>query len=255
MSKKQTIENKKLVGKEFKNKFGSTIIMTEYRANNDIDVYFPEYNWTRTHTSFQHFKNQQTSCPYEPRTYGHGYLGEGQYTMKRGEKCFDIWRAMISRCYNEETYINHPTYKKCTVCDEWLNYQNFCLWFENNYYEISEETMCLDKDILIKGNTIYSPETCCFVPSTINNLFTNRKEHRGKYLIGVSKASKNRYTAYLNKKDKRVRLGTYLTEEDAFMAYKTEKEEYIKQVADLYINMIPDNLYQAMYDWTVDMND
>ena len=42
MSKKQTIENKKLVGKEFKNKFGSTIITTEYRANNDIEEYIKQ---------------------------------------------------------------------------------------------------------------------------------------------------------------------------------------------------------------------
>lgn len=50
----------------------------------------------------------------------------------------------------------------------------------------------LDKDILVKGNKIYSPETCCFVPQEINNLFTKRKSCRGTLPIGVKYIKENK---------------------------------------------------------------
>jgi hypothetical protein len=46
--------------------------------------------------------------------------------------------------------------------------------------------MHLGKDILVKGNKIYSYETCVFVPQRINELFTKRQNERGDYPIGVS---------------------------------------------------------------------
>ena len=39
--------------------------------------------------------------------------------------------------------------------------------------------MCLDKDILVKGNKIYSPNTCIFAPENINNLLQLIKENPG----------------------------------------------------------------------------
>ena len=65
------------VGEEKYNKFGSKMIIKEYRTNKDIDIYFPEYNWTAKNTRYNAFKKGQLSCPYEQRTFGIGYLGEG----------------------------------------------------------------------------------------------------------------------------------------------------------------------------------
>lgn len=59
---------------------------------------------------------------------------------------------------------NKPTYEGCTVCDEWLYFSNFKKWFDENYIEGFQ----LDKDIIIRGNKVYSPQTCCFVPKEIN---------------------------------------------------------------------------------------
>ena len=39
------------------NNFGSKMIIKEYRTNRDVDVYFPEYDWTFKHTVYNEFKN------------------------------------------------------------------------------------------------------------------------------------------------------------------------------------------------------
>ena len=154
-------------GEEKLNNFGSKMIIKEYRKYSDIDVYFPEYNWTFEHSTYTHFKKGNVKCPYEPRYYGIGYLGEGKYKMSENSKKkkeFKIWYNMLMRCYDPKYQEERSTYKGCKVEDYLLNFQNMCEWLENNYYEIPGEVMCLDKDILCKGNKIYSRDTCIFVP-------------------------------------------------------------------------------------------
>ena len=81
-------------GEENINSFGSKMIVKEYRKAIDIDVYFPEYDWTFEHTAYKNFKNGNIKCPYEPRYYGKGYLGEGKYKIKENSKLkkeYKIW--------------------------------------------------------------------------------------------------------------------------------------------------------------------
>ena len=79
-------------GEEKVNSFGSKIVIKEYRKRRDIDVYFPEYNWTFEHTTYSNFKNGNIKCPYEPRLYGKGYLGEGKYKAKENGKNTDEYK-------------------------------------------------------------------------------------------------------------------------------------------------------------------
>ena len=170
-------------GEERLNSFGSKMIIEEYRSAMDIDVYFPEYNWILKHIRYDVFKKGEIKCPYEPRVFGVGYLGEGKYTPTENGKIneyYDIWHHMIRRCYDPKSQEKNPTYKGCTVEDYLLNFQNMGEWLEENYYKVPGETMNLDKDILHKGNKIYSRETCIFVPHRINSLFTKCYMSRGK---------------------------------------------------------------------------
>ena len=247
------------------NKFGSKMEIIEYRMNRDIDVYFPEYNWITKNSAYKEFKNGSIICPYEKRYFGVGYLGEGKYkTRENGKstKCYYTWIHMLERCYSEKYKNKYSTYEGCIVCEEWLNFQNFAKWFYENYYEIEGERIELDKDILIKGNKVYSPNTCVFVPQRINSLFIKCNKNRGAYPVGVSYHKKNnKYVAScrvvnfkLNKsKDKY--LGSYNTLEEAFKVYKQFKEKYIKVVADLYKDKIPQKLYDAMYNYKVEITD
>ena len=243
------------------NNFGSKMVIVKYRKRKDIDVYFEEYDWTAENVNYGNFKKGKIACPYEPRVYRVGYIGEGKYRMVdengKHSKCYEVWVKMLQRCFDEKYQIKRPTYKGCEVCAGWLNFQVFAKWFYNNYYEIEGERIHLDKDILIKGNNIYSPETCVFVPQRINSLFVKRNKVRGEYPIGVSyhKMSK-KFVVHCNAYDnKKINLGYYSTSKEAFNVYKEFKEQYIKEVADEYKDKIPTKLYDAMYNYKVEITD
>mgnify|MGYP002672898694 CR=1 FL=1 len=253
------------IGEKGINNFGSEVIIVEYRNRIDIDVYFPEYNWTFKKAKYGNFKRGTITCPYEKRVYGEGYIGEGDYTAwKNGKitKCYNTWHHMLRRCYDEKYHERQPTYIGCKVSERFLNFQNFGDWDNDNYYKVEGEIMCLDKDILVKHNKIYSPETCIYVPQTINNLFTKRQNGRGDEPIGVTYNKRDdEYRAQCNLfniksgKSKRKYLGSYDNPEEAFKTYKQFKEKYIKQVADYYKDKIPQRLYQALYNYEVEIDD
>ena len=168
---------------------------------------------------------------------------------------------MLRRCYSKNSLDASPTYNDCSVCDEWLNFQNFAKWHNENYYEVANESMHLDKDILKKGNKIYSPETCIFVPSNINKLIINRRRDRGELLLGVTfRKDRNRYYAqcsdYIISGHKGGRyIGIYKSEEEAFYAYKDFKEKLIKKVAEKYKSFVPEKLYNALLEYEININD
>lgn len=241
------------------NNFGSKMIISAYRNTRDIDVYFPEYDWTFKYSRYKNFKNSSIICPYERRFKGVGYLGEGKYKFRENNKetrCYHEWMKMLERGYGKLWKERHPTYKDCYVCEEWHNFQNFAEWYYNNYYSVNEERMEIDKDILYKNNKIYSPQTCIIVPQRINILFVKSDKIRGNYPIGVHKHKNGNYVTQCDFNNSRKRyLGCYSTIEEAFNVYKMEKERYIKQVADEYKSYIPEKLYDAMYKYEVEISD
>lgn len=184
--------------------------------------------------------------------------------MIKGVEVYKIWRAMIQRCYSDKTHKIQPTYTICSVCNEWHNFQNFASWFEKNYYNLGEHKMCLDKDILLKGNKTYSPNTCIFVDNRINVLFTKNNRKRGKYPIGVYfKKDVGLYRSQCSvinddgTKSQKY-LGDYKTPQEAFDTYKKFKEMYIKQIADEYkekYDNFPDILYKALYNYKIEITD
>ena len=246
------------VGEINYNKFGSKMEIIAYRGANDIDVYFEEYNWVCNNT-WNNFKKGGIVCPYERRTCSVGFIGKGKYKPKENNKptkVYSYWHHMMNRCYLFHEH--NITYTDCLVDENWHNLQNYGKWFDDNYYEIKGEKMCLDKDILVKGNKIYSPSTCIFVPERINTLFCKSKKSRGDLPIGVRwNKSKGKFEANISIDNKQTYLGSFNTIEEAFQCYKTFKENYIKQVADDYYSqgLIPKKLYDAMYRYEVEITD
>lgn len=251
-------------GEENYNKYGALMKIIKYNNANDILVEFQDEHKTKVHTSYKHFKKGNVSNPYDKTVFSIGYIGEGEYKIsenKKAVKAYDVWRSMILRCYDPYFLNRQITYIDCYVCKEWHCFQNFAEWFYQNYYEIEGEKMHLDKDILVKGNKIYSPETCVFVSNKINNLFIKQQNHRGKYPIGITEYYDKKRYRYLTVQcctlEKQEYLGTFPLNRpfQAFTVYKNFKEKYIKEVADKYKELIPTKLYDALYKYEVEIND
>lgn len=172
---------------------------------------------------------------------------------------YHTWVEMLKRCFCDYYKNSNKTYTECKCCDEWKSFSAFKMWFDNpaNGYK---DGYCLDKDILFKGNKVYSPETCCFVPNEINVLLCKSDAQRGRMPIGVYErtlVNGSSYTANLSKNGRRVNLGTYHSVEEAFQAYKQAKEAHIKDMATQYYNdgKITKKVYDALMRYEVEITD
>ncbi len=184
---------------------------------------------------------------------GIGYIGIGPaigWKNGKNTKVYQTWRDMIRRCYSEKTQATRQTYENCSVDEYWHSFQNFAKWYNENYVEGYQ----LDKDILIKGNKIYSSDKCLFVPKIINTLFTKSNKSRGDVPIGVTKQG-NKFIAQCHINGKRIYFGSYTTPEEAFNISKINKEGEIKRIANLYRDTITEQCYQAMINYQVEITD
>ena len=102
------------------------------------------------------------------------------------KRAYPVWSKMLQRCYDEKSRHKHIAYAECSVDDRFLSLGQFYNWCLDQKGFINKG-WALDKDILVKGNKIYSPDTCCFVPQEVNNLFVKNKNIRGDNPIGVYK--------------------------------------------------------------------
>lgn len=220
-----------------------------YRKSNDIDVKF-ENGYIITGIQYGNFKRGDVKNPYSPTVCGIGYLGETSIDYDSHLK----WKSMIERCYKNVGNERNKGYKNCLVCEDWHCYANFKKWYDENYYEIENERIHLDKDILAKESKVYSPDTCVFVPEYINYIFKKNVSKNKDLPTGITRYG-NRYKVYIGINYKRVYLGTFDSVEEAFYYYKEAKEKEIKRVADLYKDKIPTKLYVAMYNYEVEITD
>lgn len=243
------------VGEITYNKYGTCMEVIEYQDSNHITIKF-EDGYITNNKGYREFQIGEVISPYDKTCCGVGYIGVGIYNPKDYKIFHNYWRSMLQRCYDKKLKEKHPTYKECSMCDEWLCFQTFAKWCEENYYQISNDKMCLDKDILIKENKIYSPNTCVFVNGLINKIFTKRQNDRGEYPIGVSYDKKSGlYTCNCNNRGKAVHLSQYTTPQKAFDVYKNYKEDYLKSIAEEYKNQIPVNLYETLCKYKVEITD
>ena len=169
------------------------------------------------------------------------------------DKSYKVWHGMITRCYSEEFKKKNPSYLQCSVCEEWLTYSNFKKWFDENYREGCD----LDKDVLVKGNKVYSPCTCVFIPHRINTLLISCCQARGTLPVGVSHYDKNKYQVKIRVNGTKKHIGYFNSKEDAFIAYKDAKERYIKDVAMEYYNnkLINEDVFNSLMEWEVQITD
>lgn len=262
---KKEIENQKKerLGAKKINNQGCLMKIIVYNNASDIIVEFQDKYKGVVKTTYNNFNKLRVKNPYYPNAFGIGVIGN-KYPAKQNNKHikeYNAWCHILERCFDEKYKIKKPTYKDVICCDEWLLYENFYEWLhsqENFEKWLNENLWAIDKDVLVKGNKIYSPETCCLVPPNINSLFIKNNATRGDLPIGVSK-----YGIYFRAScnnpltNKYEYLGFYLTQEKAFQAYKQYKENIIKQIAQDEYNKgnIIERCYNAMMSYKVEITD
>lgn len=226
------------------NNDGELMKIIEYIDRDHIVVEFLQYPYIKKST-YSQFKRGCIKNPYFPKFYGVGYIGETEANESNGVhfQSYNIWKSILKRCYDEKNYIQHPCYEKCTVCDEWLCYKNFKEWYESHkYYLPKGEMLHIDKDILIKHNTVYSPNNCMLVPRHINEMFklnTNcgiRKQYNGKYYV----QSNHHY------------IGTFDTIEQANIANNLYKNYYLQSELNKYEEYLPSAILGLLRNYRFD---
>ena len=243
------------VGYRFTTKEGCKATVIEYKNGRNVKIVFDDYGIEKV-TRWDNCLSGHIKNPMFPTHFGVGYIGIGNYKPKDHKDAYKKWECMIARCYDKrENKKNYNTYKDCIVCDEWHNFQNFAEWYYNNKKDDNSIIWDLDKDILAKGNKVYSPEYCALIPHELNNVMTKRDAKRGQCFIGVCLTKNGKYQSQVNQDGKQKYLGVYDTEEEAFLVYKYEKEKIIKETANKYRNFIDDNVYNALIKYEVDIDD
>lgn len=188
---------------------------------------------------------------------GVGILDIPAYSNNVADKEYVLWCDMIMRCYSENYLKRKPTYLGCEVDDSWKIYSNFksdiC-----KFYGFDKQDYQMDKDLLVKGNKIYSKDTVCFLPRAVNMCIQSKNRKSNGLPVGVcfyEKHVKNKYLAYCRNNGKTIYIGKFETAEEAFYAYKSVKEKIVREVAEKYKFDIDSRAYNALINWEVNIDD
>jgi hypothetical protein len=150
---------------------------------------------------------------------------------------YNTWKRMLERCYSDREKLRHPSYKNTICCEEWHTFSKFKKWMETQNWENKQ----LDKDLLVIGNNVYSPETCYFIDKSINVFLI--ENYRGDYLPGVSYI-KNRNKCYASRiytSGQKTSLGVYFTEIEAHRAWQAAKIEKFNNLIENELDSIVKN--------------
>ena len=167
---------------------------------------------------------------------------------------YHLWKNMMRRCFSEKEKQRQPTYKDVTCCDEWLSFANFFEWVNKEVgYSGKPVGAELDKDLISRGNKIYSPEACSFVPTAVNLLLNDHGAGRGEFPVGVCfDKSRGKFKAQMMCFGRKKHLGHYTTIESASFAYKTAKEAQIKIVATQYKDVLKPAVFESLMNWSIE---
>lgn len=147
---------------------------------------------------------------------------------------YSRWSGMLQRGHCEKFKVKSPSYKDKYVSEEWMLISTFKSWMEQQNWKGLE----LDKDILVKGNDVYSADTCAFVPAFVNSSLCLSTSNRGAHPLGVTYNKKeNKFFSKIKSKgDVRV-LGYFDNPTDAHRQWQMAKVIELEKTINEYQKM------------------
>lgn len=223
------------VGERFaSNNYGDFEIV-EVNGTKDIKIRFVDTGYEYSVSKYQVVTGSVMDRAVRG-VYGVGFIGLGRHKSSIGgvpTLAYRCWSKMLERCYSKSFHEKRPSYKGVTVSKEWHNFQAFADWFEESHVEGYQ----LDKDLKSLGKRIYSPETCCFIPQSINAFLVNGKGASFHKRIG-------QYISYVIVDYRQEHLGYFGTEAEAMESYKFAKGKIAKQIAER--ETTPENIREPL---------
>jgi len=187
--------------------------------------------------------------------YGVG-VNDGKYPVwldGRHLKGYNVWRNLLNRCYASKTQGRNPAYLGCQISENFKNYSYFHDWCLTQI-GFGQKGFELDKDLLFKGNKLYSEDTCLFLPKELNSLLTSCRAARGNLPVGVS-VVRGKFRARCHTDNPPYHIGYFNTVEEAFNAYKQAKEAFIKSQAEKWKALIDPRAFAALMAYEVLISD
>ena len=251
------VNYKDCVGKVFKSKSSGDFKVLKYNDAKDVEIQFINTGFEVV-VELGSIRKGEVKDSYSPSVYGVGVTGT-KYPITVDDvitKEYVLWRGMLKRCYSDVYKKRYPTYEGCKVSNKFKNYEYFYEWCHKQI-GFDVKGWHLDKDLLIKGNKVYSEDSCIFIPSEINLLLVKNTASRGEHLIGVYWHNKRKaFEARVRKnKGKQEYLGLFKTEIEAFNTYKIAKESFVKEQANKFKSQIDPRAYEALMNYTVEITD
>lgn len=234
-----------LLDKVFESKNYGSFKIVKYTYYMNVDIEFISTKF-QTKANMNNIKKGLVMDYLYPSVCGVGFIGVGQFEAKTNRDLYIRWAHMLERCGE------YKNYKDVSVCTSWYNFQNFASWSikQAGYSRNSQ----LDKDLLIKGNRVYSPDTCCYVPHRVNSLVIKSSGVKEDGLpCGVIWVARDGLykASYRGLNSERFQYWTKSLE-DAFSWYKQGKESVVKAVAEKFKNELDEKTYLALISWEVE---
>lgn len=157
---------------------------------------------------------------------------------------YQTWTNLLSRTHLESFWIKQPAYRGCTMSPEWLTLSIFKEWYDENFVEGWQ----LDKDLLIRGNMHYSPETCRYVPKALNTFDNQSKSGTTGTAERKGFNLKKPWQAFINIEGskKKKMLGYHETQAEAYHAHFVAKTEQAHILVDRYRGQVSDDVLDSI---------
>ena len=251
-------------GEVFKNKSGNEFIIVCYDNSFNVQIRFIKTSYEKSYELSQ-IRKGLVKDRFEPTVCNVGIVGD-KYATKLNNlplPQYVLWGNVLRRCYSASYHEMSETYANCTTSENFKHYTYFYEWCNEqigfNCKDDNGRLFNIDKDLLIKGNKVYSEDTCVFLPIEINAVLVKRDKMRGDCVLGVYKHkhyNEDKFVAQLNLNTGKAKyLGLFNTEIEAFNAYKKAKENYLKELANKWEGKIDERAYNALMNYEVGVED